>query len=474
MIIHPVILCGGSGTRLWPVSRRSYPKQFASLIADESLFQAAAHRVSGSGYAAPIIVTAEPFRFIAVEQLASIQVAPAGLLLEPVPRNTAPAILVAALWQAARDPSALMLVVPSDHAIPDSKAFQAAVNAAQEAASQGQIITFGIPATRPETGYGYLELDQAADLASGQPHPLLRFVEKPNVAEATQMITEGSYLWNAGIFLARAETLIAAYQERAPELVGGVNAALATAETDLGFTRLGADEWARLPDISVDYAVMEKMPNLGVMPLNSGWSDLGGWDAVWAEAGPDENGNVCSQNATAIDCNDTLLRADSEGLEVVGIGLDDIIAVAMSDAVLIGRKSAAQDVRHAASALKARGAVQAEQFPREHRPWGWFENLITGPRFRVKRIVVNPGGSLSLQSHHHRAEHWVVVEGTAQVSLDGETRLISENQSIYVPVGAKHRLENPGKLPMVLIEVQTGGYLGEDDIIRYDDLYARD
>lgn len=474
MIIHPVILCGGSGTRLWPVSRRSYPKQFASLITDESLFQAAARRVSGPGYAAPIIVTAEPFRFIAVEHLASIQVAPAGLLLEPVPRNTAPAILAAALWQAARDPSALMLVVPSDHAIPDPEAFQASVNAAQEAASQGQIITFGIPATRPETGYGYLELDRAADLTSGQPHPLLRFVEKPNVAEATQMITEGSYLWNAGIFLARAETLIAAYQEHAPELVGGVNAALATAETDLGFTRLGADEWERLPDISVDYAVMEKIPNLGVMPLNSGWSDLGGWDAVWAEAGPDENGNVCSQNATAIDCNDTLLRADSEGLEVVGIGLDDIIAVAMSDAVLIGRKSAAQDVRHAVSALKARGAVQAEQFPREHRPWGWFENLVVGPRFRVKRIVVNPGGSLSLQSHHHRAEHWVVVEGTAKVSLDGETRLISENQSIYVPVGAKHRLENPGKLPMVLIEVQTGGYLGEDDIIRYDDLYARD
>ena len=472
-MIHPILLCGGSGTRLWPLSRKSYPKQFAKLMGDESLFQASARRLSGDGFAAPVIVTGDPFRFIVTEQLAQVEQAAMGILIEPQGRNTAPAVLAAALWVAKTDSSALMLVAPSDHVIPDTAAFASTVQAAVPRAQAGDLVTFGITPTRPETGYGYLELAAGADTAADSPQSLARFVEKPDTARATDMLAAGNFLWNAGIFLFTAEAIIAAYRAHAPQMLEVVTTALADADADLGFTRLDPTAWGKADDISIDYAIMEKAENLAVMPFSAGWSDLGGWDAVWMESGPDAQGNVCSDNATAIDCADTLLRSETEGLQLVGIGLENIIAIAMGDAVLVADKSQAQRVKEAVDALKTQGSSQAVQLPRDYRPWGWYESLVIGGRFQVKRIVVNPGAALSLQSHHHRSEHWIVVEGTAKVTVDADVKLISENQSVYIPLGAVHRMENPGKVPMVLIEVQTGSYLGEDDIIRYEDVYAR-
>ncbi|AEI96529.1 mannose-1-phosphate guanylyltransferase/mannose-6-phosphate isomerase [Roseobacter litoralis] len=471
-MITPVLLCGGSGTRLWPLSRKSYPKQFANLLGDETLFQASARRLSGAAYAPPVVVTASDFRFIVTEQLQGIGVDPGAILIEPAGRNTAPAVLAAACHIAASDPDGLMLVAPSDHVIPDAQAFSAAVNAGVTAAQAGQLVTFGITPTQAETGYGYLEL---VDPPKGTtPAPLKRFVEKPDQTRAEAMLKDAHFMWNAGIFLFRASDIIAAFKAHATALLEPVSSAYAQAKADLGFLRLDPDNWARAEDISIDYAVMEKADNLSVVPFSAGWSDLGGWDAVWAETGPDAEGVATSENATAIDCHDTLLRSESAALEVVGIGLENTIVVAMPDAVLVADKSRAQDVKLAVAALKEKSALQAESFPKDHRPWGWFESLVIGQRFQVKRIHVHPGAALSLQSHHHRSEHWIVVEGTARVTVDETVKLVSENQSVYIPLGATHRMENPGKVPMVLIEVQTGSYLGEDDIIRYEDVYARD
>jgi len=471
-MITPVLLCGGSGTRLWPLSRKSYPKQFAALLGDETLFQASARRLSGDGYAAPVVVTASDFRFIVTEQLQTIGIDPGAILIEPTGRNTAPAILAAALQVAATSPEGLMLVAPSDHVVPDHDAFRAAVEAGVEAAQSGQLVTFGIHPTHPETGYGYLELDSPPKGQS--PVGLKSFVEKPQAAAAAEMLASGKYLWNGGIFLFRACDIIAAFKAHAPGLLAPVKAAHDQAKQDLGFLRLEPVQWDQAEDISIDYAVMERADNLSVVPFTAGWSDLGGWDAVWRETGPDADGVATSENATAIECQNTLLRSESDGLEIVGIGLDNIIAVAMPDAVLVADKSRAQDVKKAVAALKAKSALQAESFPKDHRPWGWFESLVVGNRFQVKRILVHPGAALSLQSHHHRSEHWIVVEGTAEVTINEEVKLVSENQSVYIPLGATHRMVNPGKVPMVLIEVQTGSYLGEDDIIRYEDVYARD
>lgn len=471
-MIHPVILCGGSGTRLWPVSRQSYPKQFTKLTGERSLFQTSALRCRGAGFAAPLIITGDPFRFIVIEQLAAVEIAPQGVLIEPAARNTAPAILAAALHLAARDPDAVMLVLPSDHVIPDAEAFRDAVQTALPRAQAGDLVTFGIQPDRAETGYGYLRLTAPLAGSTG-PQPLAAFVEKPDAPRAGAMVADGLHLWNAGIFLFSARAILDAFAAHAPDLLPKAQKAVTEAKTDLGFTRLAAGPWADLPDISVDYAIMEKAQNLTVMPFTGRWSDLGGWEAVWQELGPDAAGNVLSDNATAIDCTGSLLRSEVEGLHLVGIGLEDMIAVAMPDAVLIARKDQSQRVKEAVAALKAKGAKQATAFARDFRPWGWYESLALGPRFQVKRIVVHPGAALSLQSHHHRSEHWVVVEGTAKVTVNDEVRLISENQSVYIPLGAVHRMENPGKLPMVLIEVQTGSYLGEDDIVRYQDIYAR-
>ena len=472
-MITPVLLCGGSGTRLWPLSRKSYPKQFVPLVGEETLFQASARRLSGEGFAAPLVLTNSDFRFIVTEQLAGAGIDPGAILIEPEGRNTAPAVLAAALWLEKTDPDGLMLVAPSDHVVPDPAAFRAAVAAGAPAAAAGRLVTFGIKPTHPETGYGYLELAEDPGDFAARPLGLKRFVEKPDLATAETMLASGQYLWNAGIFLLSVRAILAAFRAHAPDLIAPVAAAVEQGRPDLGFLRLDPAAWAGADDISIDYAVMEKADNLSVVPFAAGWSDLGGWDAVWREGGRDDRGVGLSGPATAIDCDDTLLRSEDAGLEVVGIGLKDIIAVAMSDAVLVADASRAQDVKKAVEALKAKGAKQATAFPMDHRPWGWFESLAMGDRFQVKRIHVHPGAALSLQSHHHRSEHWIVVEGTARVTIDDEVRLVTENQSVYIPLGAVHRMENPGKVPMVLIEVQTGSYLGEDDIIRYEDVYAR-
>lgn len=471
--IHPVLLCGGSGTRLWPLSRQSFPKQFARIKGDHSLFQEAAQRFIGPDFAHPLIVTGNDFRLIVTEQLATCELEPRGILIEPEGRNTAPAALAAALVLAQTDPNAVMLLAPSDHEIPDAEAFRNAVRAAVPRAIAGDLVTFGIVPDRAETGYGYLELSRSADTRAARPQTLASFVEKPNAERAAQMVASGNYLWNAGIFLFTAETLIAACRDYAPDVLLPVEAAVAAASSDLGFTRLDGESWSKVPSISIDYAVMERAPNLAVMPYSAGWSDLGGWDAVWQESDSDVAGNVISRNATGIDCSNTLLRSESPRMELVGIGLEDIIAVATSDAVLVAHKSEAQRVREAVTELQRRGASQATSFPVDRRPWGWFESLVVGNRFQVKRIHVYPDAALSLQSHHHRAEHWIVVEGTARVTIDQSVQLVSENQSVYIPLGAVHRLENPGKVPLTLIEVQTGSYLGEDDIVRYEDRYAR-
>lgn len=470
-MITPVILCGGSGTRLWPLSRKSCPKQFTALAhPDQTLFQAAATRLRGPGIASPLVVTGPDFRFLATDQLEDAGLADATVLIEPAARDTAPAILAACLWLEARDPDACLLVMPSDHVIPDADAFAAAVDRGVAAARAGQLVTFGIRPERAETGYGWLELSAPATDA---PQPLKRFVEKPDADTAAAMLAAGNFLWNAGIFLFSVSALRAAFETHQPAMLAAVAASVAGARADLSFHRLDPTPWADIAAISIDYAVMERAEALTVVPYDGHWSDLGGWDAVWREAGPDADGVVTSGPASALDCENTLLYATAESQEVVGLGLKDTLVVAMPDAVLVADASRAQEVRAAVETLKVKRVPQAESFPRAHRPWGWFETLALADRFQVKRIVVRPGGCLSLQSHVHRSEHWIVVEGTARVTVGNETSLVAENQSAYIPLGAMHRLENPGKVPMVLIEVQTGPYLGEDDITRYEDVYAR-
>ena len=468
--ITPVILSGGSGTRLWPVSRKSYPKQFVQLVGDSTLFQETAIRMTGEQFERPLIVTSTDFRFIVAEQLNQVGIEPHAILIEPESRNTAPAILAAAVFLINEDPDAIMLVAPSDHIISDTKAFQESVFKGLPATEECQLVTFGIKPDRAETAYGYLELgpSNSSDIIS-----LKRFVEKPNSELAQAMVNSGNFLWNSGIFLFKASDIIQAFRDVSDYNVDPIIEALKNSEIDLDFCRLDADAWAKAQDASIDYAVMEKTQTLAVVPFEAGWSDLGSWDAVWREGIKDKNGVLTSNGATAIDCKNSLLRSDSSRLEVVGIGLENIIAVAMHDAVLVASMSRSQDVKNAVAALKSKNIEQAVSLPKDHRPWGWFESLVQGTRFQVKRIHVHPGAALSLQSHHHRSEHWIVVEGTARVTVGEETRLITENESVYIPLGAIHRLENPGQVPMVLIEVQTGAYLGEDDIIRLNDIYAR-
>jgi len=468
-MITPVILCGGSGTRLWPVSRKGFPKQFVPFLGDQSLFAATAERLSGPGFAQPLVMTRADFRFVVAEQLLEQGIDPAAILIEPDARDSAPAVLAAALYLAKDNPDALMLVAPSDHMIADAAAFRAAIESGVPAARAGDIVTFGITPTRAETGYGWLELGAA----TGETRPVARFVEKPDTATAEAMFTAEGYLWNAGLFLFTAGKMVDSFKEHAPELIAPVQAAIDAGTSDLGFLRLEPKAWSGAKPISIDYAIMEKASNISAVPYHGAWNDLGGWDAVAREMGADEAGVSSAGPVTAIDCHTSLLRSESDDIELVGIGLENLIVVAMHDAVLVADRARAQEVKQAVATLKAKEARQAETFAYDHRPWGSFESIAIGERFQVKRIVVKPGAALSLQSHVHRAEHWIVVSGTAKVTIGEEVKLLTENQSVYVPLGAVHRLENPGKLPMVLIEVQTGAYLGEDDIVRYEDVYAR-
>ncbi len=472
-MIYPVILSGGSGTRLWPVSRQSYPKQFARIFGEESLFQASVRRFSGADFAPPVVVANNAFRFIVGEQMAGIGLDHGTLLVEPDARDTAPAILAAALHLQRNDPDAMMLVAPSDHRITDVGGFQAAILSGIMAAEQGRLVLFGVQPDRPETGYGYLELEEPLPEQSGGPVPLKAFVEKPTAEVAACFQASGRHLWNAGIFLFTARDIIAAFEELAPDIVPHVRAAVDGAKADLDFVRLEPAAWRKARSISVDYAIMEPSADLVVVPLAGQWSDMGNWQAIWREADRDADNVATFGSATSVDCKDSILRGETPGQELIGLGLQNICAVAMPDAVLVTDMSRAQDVGRVVKLLQAKGAPQATEFPRVHRPWGWFESLALGERFQVKRIMVKKGAALSLQSHVHRAEHWVVVKGSARVTIGDQVSLVSENQSVYIPLGERHRLENPGKLDLHLIEVQTGAYLGEDDITRYEDVYAR-
>jgi len=468
--IHPVILCGGSGTRLWPSSRKAYPKQFSRIAGDESLFQQTLRRLSGGGFDAPLVLTHADFRFLARDQAEAIGLMDARIVLEPVGRDTAPAILIAALIH--RDaPDDMLLIAPSDHLIEQPQAFLDAVDVGVTAAVAGDMVTFGIAPNAPETGYGYLELD--GEPVPGQALPLLRFVEKPDAQKAGEMVQSGRHLWNSGIFLFRVRDILAAFKAHAPDMIAPCTAALENRGDDLGFMRLDADAYAGVRAQSIDYAVMEKASRIAVVPVEAGWSDLGSWASLHAALVSAPDGVLTDGPVTAIDCENAVLRSEDPNVQLVGLGLKNIVAVATHDAVLVADMDRSQQVKQVVETLRANKVAQADDYPQFHRPWGWYETLCLSDRFQVKRIMVKPGGILSLQSHVHRAEHWVVVAGTARVTVGDDVRLISENESVYIPLGTRHRLENPGKVAMYLIEVQTGSYLGEDDIQRYEDVYDR-
>ncbi|MBW4710806.1 mannose-1-phosphate guanylyltransferase/mannose-6-phosphate isomerase [Roseobacter sp. YSTF-M11] len=469
-MIYPVILCGGSGTRLWPSSRKAFPKQFSRLIGEETLFQATLKRFTTPDFAAPVIMTNADFRFIVMEQCADVGLTDARVVIEPALRNTAPAILTAALM-LEDDPEAMMLVAPSDHIMSGLEDFHAAIRAGRDAAAAGNLVTFGVTPDRPETAYGYLEL--AAPATGNTPVKLKSFTEKPDLETAKALVDGKLHLWNAGLFLWRVRDIIAAFEAHAPDMIAPCRQAIAEKEEDLGFTRLGPAGFEAVRAESIDYAVMEHADNIMAVPLTNGWSDLGSWDALWAASTPDAAGMVQQGATTAVGCENSFLRSEDDNLHLVGVGLQNIVAVAMRDAVLVADMSASQQVKEAVTLLKEAQVEQATEYPRFYRPWGWYETLCLGSRFQVKRIMVKPGGVLSLQSHVHRSEHWIVVAGTAEVTVGEEVKLLTENQSVYIPLGAVHRMANPGQLPMYLIEVQTGAYLGEDDIVRYEDIYNR-
>jgi len=470
-IITPVLMCDFAYSQLWPLSRKSYPKQFVDLLGGETLFQASARHLSGPGFSAPVVVTDSDLRFTVAGQLAAAGIQPEAILIEPEARNNAPAVLAAALHVAARDPEALMLVAPSDHVMSDAAEFRAAVEAGAEAAHAGQIVAFGIRPTRPETGFSWLEL--AAPPEDGRAVVLSRLVPKPDAKRAAEMLDAGNYLWSAGVLLFSAKTILEAFASHAPRIGPPVTDAIENAQTDMGFIRLDPVAWSGIEDISIDLAIMQRAGNLSAVSYGGGWTDLGDWAAVWAEMGPDGAGNSLAGPVTAVDCEGSLLRSESDGLELVGIGLKDVIAVAMPDAVLVADRSRAQDVDKAVAKLRAKGAKQAATFPLNQRSWGYFETLALNERLEVNRIVVRPGAALRLQLHNHRSKHWIVIQGAAKVTVGDTVMLVTENQSVHIPPGTVHRMENPGTQPIMLIEVETGIDLGEDKIDIDKDVYIR-
>jgi mannose-1-phosphate guanylyltransferase/mannose-6-phosphate isomerase len=465
MNILPVILSGGSGTRLWPLSREAYPKQFLPLVGDDTMLQATWKRVAPLAGRKPIVVANQEHRFMVAEQLLEVGASPEAIILEPAGRNTAPAIAIAALEALANGGDALLLVLPSDHVVTNDQAFHEAVRAAAVTAETGRLVTFGIVPTGPETGYGYIKA------AAGEgPRPVERFVEKPDLATAEAYVSSGEYYWNSGMFLFKASVYIDVLARFQPDMLAACQRAWELAKRDEDFIRLDAEAFAASPSDSIDYAVMEKTDSASVVPLDAGWSDVGSWSALW-EANPhDENGNAHHGDVIAIDCHGSY----AYGQRLIAmIGLDDVVVVDTEDAILVGSKSRIQEVKQIVQQLKDEGRPQVKWHRKVYRPWGAYDSIDNGDRFQVKRITVKPGGTLSLQMHHHRAEHWIVVSGTAEVTCGEKVILLTENQSTYIPLGVTHRLRNPGRLALELIEVQSGSYLGEDDIVRFEDNYGR-
>jgi len=463
--ILPVILSGGSGTRLWPLSREAYPKQFLPLVGDVTMLQATWNRVAAIAGKAPIVVANQEHRFMAAEQLRECNVTPQALILEPIGRNTAPAIAIAALQALAGGEDALLLVLPSDHVVRNDAAFHAAVEQAATAADAGKLVTFGIVPTAPETGYGYIKAQ-----AGNGVHAVDRFVEKPDLATAQQYVASGEYYWNSGMFLFKASRYLQELEALQPAILAACRAALDKASRDSDFVRLDADAFAASPNDSIDYAVMEKTADAAVVPLDAGWNDVGSWSALWEVSDKDANGNACHGDVIALDCRNSY----AYGTRLIAmVGLEDVVVVETDDAVFVGHKDRVQDVKEIVGQIKRDGRSEAAAHRKVYRPWGAYDSIDNGARFQVKRITVKPGATLSLQMHHHRAEHWIVVSGTAEVTRGEEVILLTENQSTYIPLGVTHRLKNPGKLPLELIEVQSGSYLGEDDIVRFEDQYGR-
>jgi mannose-1-phosphate guanylyltransferase/mannose-6-phosphate isomerase len=468
--VVPVILSGGSGTRLWPVSRESYPKQFWPLISDRSMIQETVLRAHGPGFAAPLVVCNQEHRFVVAEQMRLAGVEGTRIMLEPVGRNSAPAILAAALLVAETDPDAVLWMMAADAAIGDVPALHVALAAAVQAARAGRVVTFGMKPTSAEIGYGYIEVGAPMAGVNGA-HELARFVEKPDAATAAVLVAGGRHLWNSGMFVFTAATLISEMAEHAPAVLEAVRQAVAARTQDLDFIRLDPAAFGACENISIDYAVAERTAHAAVVPADIGWSDVGSWGALWELGDKDAAGNVSLGDVLLEGATNCYVRSD--GVLTAVVGLEDAVVVVTEDAVLAMHRDRAQDVKKVVDRLRAAKRHEAVAHNRVYRPWGFYESLIEGDRFQVKRIVVTPGEKLSLQKHFHRAEHWVVVQGTALVTRDTEVLMVRENESIYLPLGCVHRLENAGRIPLTLIEVQSGSYLGEDDIVRLEDTYGR-
>ncbi len=483
MLIQPVVLSGGSGTRLWPLSREKYPKQLLPLIGEDSLLQATVRRVEGIAdceLAPPMVVCNEDYRFVIAEQL-RLMGKPGSIVLEPTGRNTAPALTLAALAASKHATDPILLVMPADHVIIDIAAFQRAVRQGAALADGGAVVTFGITPEAPETGYGYIQSGAAFTAQSESARLIARFVEKPDLATAQAYLKEGTYFWNSGLFMMRASVWLAAMGACRPDILAACQSAWTSGSADGDFIRVGKDAFAACPSDSIDYAVMERiakqvagaaaLPPGVVIPLTAGWSDVGAWDALWQVLPKDANGNVAQGDVLLQDCHDTL--ALSEGRLVACVGVSDLVVIETADAILVAHKDRTQDVKKIVDRLKQQGRSESSIHRKVFRPWGSYDGVDAGERFQVKRIVVKPGGILSLQMHHHRAEHWIVVSGTAKITKGEETFLLSENESTFIPLGTTHRLENPGRVPLEMIEVQSGSYLGEDDIVRFEDVYGR-
>ncbi|MBE0508160.1 MAG: mannose-1-phosphate guanylyltransferase/mannose-6-phosphate isomerase [Marinospirillum sp.] len=467
-MLVPVIMAGGTGSRLWPLSRQLNPKQFLKLCGDTTLLQQTLARLDAIETDAPSIICNEDHRFMVAEQLRQLDIQGASILLEPVGRNTAPAIALAALeaTQTGQDP--VLLVLAADHYMANEPAFHRAVVAAAQLAEQGKLVTFGVVPTQPETGYGYIQRGAALDCEG---YEVARFVEKPDREKALAYLETGDYYWNSGSFMFKASVYLKALSEFRPDILDACKKALELGQKDMDFVRVDAEAFAQCPEDSIDYAVMEKTRDAAVIPLDAGWSDIGSWSALWEIGNKDEQGNVCQGDVLALQTQNSLIHAEHK--LVATLGVQDLVVVETKDAVLVAHKDQVQDVKKIVEAIKQEGRHEHMNHREVYRPWGVYDSIENGDRYQVKRITVKPGAKLSLQMHHHRAEHWVVVSGTAKVTNGDKTFLVTENESTFIPIGEVHSLENPGKISLQLIEVQSGSYLGEDDIVRINDEYGR-